>query len=852
MRMKKVLLIFFAILSLQASSQQFSPQWQWLNPKPAGYPNVKILFSDNNNGFIFNSNGDLIRTIDAGSHWTILKNFPKAKAMDFHDSTGIIGGFSNAVHISTDNGTTWQRKIITADQDPYFPFVQAVTRDTLLALNSNGSTLYRSNDRGSTWTVVLTNILLNNNLSFQFVNSKVGFIGSYSGIQKTTNGGLTWQQVYNNQGSGILTINFFTQNLGFAFRDDSKFLKTTDGGLTWTVTNSSFDVYSFFFVNANTIYAAGEQSKIYKTTDGGANWNIISTSIGGSLYNSIYFTTPSKGFVVGSEGRILSTIDGGINWQQYAVTHDEVTTLQFPSSQVGYVTDWGKIYKSSDAGQTWQYSNLTLTNSNSKFTHSWFKNSDTGFLISQYPALFFKTYNGGQSWQNYNPFPGTYEKAWAMDFVNDSVGYLCMYNATWACDLFKTTNSGESWSFIGLSYNIFHAIDFVNAKTGYGVADHKIFKTLDSAKTWTTVDSSNDWFNGVHFINEAIGYSFGDNAFMKKTVDSGRTWTKVDIPYGHVLNAHFFDQQVGYLVNQTYNAGILKTYDAGKSWHPEFDLTLKKMTSTNDTTMYIAGHSGAILRQQIRGYNIDSLLMKNISSCGADFSAYVSVAFGNIDSISLEYGKNGLTNIVPVSPFSVTNNTIKVSRHLQDLTQNTSYIFRLKCYYDGAYIYTDVDSFKTLALAKPSITVIGDTLISSSFTNNQWFLNGQPIPGATDRIYKVTISGSYSVQVTEIGCASEMSNAANIVITAIDPVLDKELLVFPNPTNDNVYIKSKNGNAYFLEITINDLGGRQLLSLRSSSSFITIPLMGLPSGFYLINIKDTIEKKLLIKKLIKY
>ena len=60
-----------------------------------------------------------------------------------------------------------------------------------------------------------------------------------------------------------------------------------------------------------------------------------------------------------------------------------------------------------------------------------------------------------------------------------------------------------------------------------------------------------------------------------------------------------------------------------------------------------------------------------------------------------------------------------------------------------------------VAPPKPVITKSNDTLFSSVVTNLQWYLNGQPIPGATNRFYVMDRTGSYTVQVTNaIGCSS--------------------------------------------------------------------------------------------------
>jgi hypothetical protein len=79
--------------------------------------------------------------------------------------------------------------------------------------------------------------------------------------------------------------------------------------------------------------------------------------------------------------------------------------------------------------------------------------------------------------------------------------------------------------------------------------------------------------------------------------------------------------------------------------------------------------------------------------------------------------------------------------------------------------------------ATPTITPAGSTtfcasvgLTSSSASGNQWYLNGNPIGGATTQTYNATAAGSYTVVVTAIGCASAPS-AATTVTANTPPVL---------------------------------------------------------------------------------
>lgn len=61
--------------------------------------------------------------------------------------------------------------------------------------------------------------------------------------------------------------------------------------------------------------------------------------------------------------------------------------------------------------------------------------------------------------------------------------------------------------------------------------------------------------------------------------------------------------------------------------------------------------------------------------------------------------------------------------------------------------------------AKPEISSSLDMLMSTCTQFNQWFLDGEPIPGAYDYIYMPTQTGYYQVQcIDENGCESELSD----------------------------------------------------------------------------------------------
>jgi PKD repeat protein len=113
--------------------------------------------------------------------------------------------------------------------------------------------------------------------------------------------------------------------------------------------------------------------------------------------------------------------------------------------------------------------------------------------------------------------------------------------------------------------------------------------------------------------------------------------------------------------------------------------------------------------------------------------------------------------------------------------------------------------------ALPSITnnanVLTSTVTGASY---QWYLNGNPIAGATAQSYTATLGGSYTVEVFDAsGCSSGQSQP--IVITdaeALSPIEDV-FVIAPNPNNGEfvIEIKMATTDDYVLEI-YNALGQR--------------------------------------------
>jgi len=181
----------------------------------------------------------------------------------------------------------------------------------------------------------------------------------------------------------------------------------------------------------------------------------------------------------------------------------------------------------------------------------------------------------------------------------------------------------------------------------------------------------------------------------------------------------------------------------------------------------------------------------------------------------------------------------------RNLTGDTSVTDTVKA--AGSYQVSITDSLGCTALspavdiyllplpATPKITVKGKVLTSSSSTNNQWYRNDTIIPGAIFQHDTVTISGKYSVTVTDTnGCSASSAPylLSGIEIVAAD-VFD--IHIYPNPANTTLNIESIPNPIQ--SITIFDAMGRVVYNEVPFRGFRGSIFVGnLPAGIYMIKL----------------
>lgn len=338
--------------------------------------------------------------------------------------------------------------------------------------------------------------------------------------------------------------------------------KTTNGGASWTQLSSTLNE-NFYFVNklvfdqsTNTLWA-GTRKGIFKSTNGGSSFTAVLTNGSG---NDVHCTdieispsSPTKlyaAFGLFNQSSIYRSTDAGANWTQVysqpgygrieLATSEQNTNDVFASLMDLNTSGTGAMLYSSNSGNSWN--NITIPGPNS------------------YGQT---TYTGTQGW---------YNNIMYVKPNNENVVYVA------GIDFWVSTNKGTTWTRKtdgggNPAYDVVHvdqhAITVPASNLNYVFlgTDGGIYKSTDSGESWTAVNNN---LNITQFyagdVNPTGTVYYGgtqDNGTIKST--GGANW---NISLGGDGGVTIVDDANSNIVYGEYvNLCFLKSTDAGASWN---------------------------------------------------------------------------------------------------------------------------------------------------------------------------------------------------------------------------------------------------------------------------------------------
>ncbi|MBS4035406.1 MAG: hypothetical protein KGZ85_13125 [Ignavibacterium sp.] len=205
-----------------------------------------------------------------------------------------------------------------------------------------------------------------------FLDENHGWIlGTNGNLWKTTNTGITWEHIYNNDINGGIGLQFTSPTTGWITKQ-SELFTTSDGGYTWRIvfTNPyNVNPSNSYFINDSVGFIASDsalvKSTLFRTTDAGDNWIVLTDTLIG--ITTPYFFSENLGFILcgdGNQASVFKTTDLGNNWillnECGSVDGCGYGPIQMLNENEGYLAyHWVNVFgvtsilKTTNGGNTW-------------------------------------------------------------------------------------------------------------------------------------------------------------------------------------------------------------------------------------------------------------------------------------------------------------------------------------------------------------------------------------------------------------------------------------------------------------------------------------------------------------------
>lgn len=560
--------ILCAILTIHLNAQDYSKEiaesspeiWTELHPKVPRTNYWAVHFVNNDTGVAVGEHGAVIRTTNGGGKW-LNANTPFNKTLRGIGSQSegriIATGDSGIIILSDDYGETWQ--LIQSGTNERLWNLQMINNN-LGWLVGEGATALKTTDGGFTWLPQVTPLVGYPFYDVSFLDNLFGYIAAWGGqILRTTDGGLNWilrqagdpytlttikavtrqkavalgfagKHVYSSDGGeswqfrGYLGVTFrkiafIDTSKGFAVGDIGSF-ESSDGGFTWDL---RLDIKSARYINFPTAqvgYLCGDGLILEKTTNAGQNW--FRTMINDD-FSDVFFTNEQNGWFIGYawyKNSLYQTTDGGVTLiQRTDFPGDRPSSVYFLDSLNGFIGVNNKIFKTYDAGITWEEKTVNSIDSllfGGEFDRLIFFDRNIGWALNDYYAI--TTRDGGETWQsklNTGILYGIY--------FSDS---LCGWIAKSGKPL-KTIDGGETWTEqTNFPNDDSRDVFFNDSLTGFISSPNELYKTTDGGLSWILISNVSDFSFG-RFSNKKGNEIFQVGKRVYKSTDAGENWDEV-------------------------------------------------------------------------------------------------------------------------------------------------------------------------------------------------------------------------------------------------------------------------------------------------------------------------------------
>lgn len=848
----------------------------------------RILINPNNHAMLFaaTSNG-VYKSTDGGLAWVKVLAVNNIKDMELKpgDPSTIYAASASTFYVSTNTGTSFSA--VTNG----LPLSSAIGRIAIAVTPANPQLVY---------------------LLFS-ESSANGFLGLY----RSSNSGVSFNEQssspnllgYNTDGQDSGGNGWYTLSIAVSPVSENEVVvggvniwQSFDGGLNWNlnaywtgnggVPYVHADIHDLVYSADGGICYAACDGGIFSTPDAGSNW--FDNSGGGMQIAQMYrlgcaatnanlvlqgwqdngtnlYSAGAWSNVIGGDGMecfidwsnsnymygeyqngaLNRSSNGGVSFTGIGNTITEsgawVTPwLQDPVDPQTIYAGYQNVWKSTDRGNTW--STISTFNT-SGLTCLVVAISNPQYIYASDGNTLYKTNNGGSTWSTVtNPFGSGYITHITLSESDENKLWLTYSGYTTGKKVFKSIDGGVTWS--NISFNLPNipancGINQLGTTDGiYVGTDVGVYYIDNNLTSWIP------YSNGLpNVIVDELEIHYASNKLRAATYGRGLWETGIYNPNSNLPFANFSADSVSGCPGMVVHFAD-STLNAPTTWNWSFPggtpstSTLQNPVVTyntpgiyNDVTLVVGNINGS-----------DSITKLSYIAVSPQIEPFITIN-GN-DSICQGHSTQFIASAGNTYKWHPTNQLS------QNINVNTA----------GTYSVTVTDAFGCASTSQPlsiqvfpipsipTVSIIGDTLISSIASGYQWYLNGTAISAATNQRYLMNgVVGLYKVVITDsIGLCTSTSAVLSVGIEEYTNGVS--FVAFPNPSNGIVTVALKATILDKMNVVLLDAVGKEIYK-KTVDDFVgsiemPIDLGVLPKGVYFLTISNS--KGIASKKIMKY
>jgi photosystem II stability/assembly factor-like uncharacterized protein len=455
--------------------------------------------------------------------------------------------------------------------------------------------MYRSTDRGNTWTLVGD---LRQDVFVLHVDAglpEVVYALGARSVYRSRDGGASWRPLLQNPDIFPVTLLTHPSVPGHVYvtLSDGRVLRSRTGGETWTQLHANLPAPFLLVADPsvrNVLYAVGGSPGVYKTFNSGASWSFYSRglnpdariealAIDPSSPQTLYLVQESDST---QRSHLFKSRDGGVSWSpiptDLGLGYARGLVVTGGRRPVLYLTLNYRAYRSTDDGRTW--TELALP------SPVWDVLDAPYGLLAGTSAGAFRSTDRGASWARSSR---GLQGAWVSGLATHPT-LPSLYVADQAGFLYTSPDSGQRWELLqlptlgDLGTQLTGPVVLASSRpdTVYAGRINGILRSFDGGRRWSrsasldcvrptslAVDPANDRTLYLASVDTATPCG---SCFLFKSTDGGESWDCIEegLPAGQGFLVAI-DPRRPDAVYAVGGESLFRSENGGLSWSLVFD-----------------------------------------------------------------------------------------------------------------------------------------------------------------------------------------------------------------------------------------------------------------------------------------